>query len=173
MKTKTIELFTFDELSENAKQKAIESLWDINVNYDWYECLISEFEDQLMNAGFSNIKINFSGFYSQGDGLSFTGDFNNNDIKLTDEIYYQSIKDFLVYVKHKHCYFSIDRISSHYYHENTVTSDNEYCLEYCRSIMQEFYRALEKEYEYLTSEAQIIEIIECNDYYFTENGELY
>lgn len=172
MKTKTIELFTFDELSETAKQNAIKQLWDINIDYEWYECTIEEFKDQLYFAGFSNIKIDFSGFYSQGDGLSFTGDFNNKNINKKADIYYQSIKDFLQYIEHKHCYFNIERISSRYSHENTVYSDNEYMLGYCRSIMQEFYRALENEYEYLTSEAQIIESIDYNNYYFTEDGEL-
>lgn len=172
MKTKTIELLTFDELSESAKQNAIKQLWDINVDYEWYDYLIDEFKDQLHFAGFSDVDIRFSGFYSQGDGLSFTGRFNNKDINKNADIYYQSIKDFLQYIEHKHCYFSIDRISSRYSHENTVTSDNEYCLEYCRSIMQEFYRALQQEYEYLTSESAIIETIKCNNYYFTEDGEL-
>jgi hypothetical protein len=40
---------------------------------------------------------------------------------------------------------------------------------FCREI----YRALETEYDYLTSEEAIIETIEANEYEFTEDGELY
>ena len=35
MKTVTIKIYTFDELSEKAQEKAILSLFDINVDYNW------------------------------------------------------------------------------------------------------------------------------------------
>lgn len=31
------EVFKFDELTEEAKQSAIENLYDINVDYEWWE----------------------------------------------------------------------------------------------------------------------------------------
>src|SRR5687768_4525260 len=37
MKTKTITLYSFDELSESAQQKAIEGLYDLNTDNDWWE----------------------------------------------------------------------------------------------------------------------------------------
>lgn len=37
MKTKTINTYQFDELSDEAKQHAIEKLSDINVNYEWWD----------------------------------------------------------------------------------------------------------------------------------------
>ena len=36
MKTHTINTYSFNELSEEAQQKAIENLSDINVNFDWW-----------------------------------------------------------------------------------------------------------------------------------------
>lgn len=39
MRTEIIErkLYTFDELSEDIQEKAIEKLWDINVDYEWWD----------------------------------------------------------------------------------------------------------------------------------------
>jgi len=38
MKTKTINLYEFDELSDSAKEKAISNLWDCNGDFnDWYD----------------------------------------------------------------------------------------------------------------------------------------
>lgn len=37
MKTKSYNVYKFNELSEESQQKAIENLYDINVDYDWWE----------------------------------------------------------------------------------------------------------------------------------------
>ena len=39
MRTYTTEhtVYKFDELDESTKQAAIEKLWDINVDYEWWE----------------------------------------------------------------------------------------------------------------------------------------
>jgi hypothetical protein len=47
----------------------------------------------------------------------------------------------------------------------------EFVEEQYRGITHEIYRTLEKEFEYLTSEEQIIETIICNGYEFLENGQ--
>ena len=39
-------LYTFDELSEEAQDKALEKLWDINVDcYDWWECTVDDIDE--------------------------------------------------------------------------------------------------------------------------------
>ena len=42
MKTKTINLYSFDELREESKKKAIQNLWDINVDYDWWQFIYDD-----------------------------------------------------------------------------------------------------------------------------------
>jgi hypothetical protein len=62
--------FTFQELNPAAQQRAIEqyaeSLWG-----DWYEHVYADWETRLKNEGFHEPRIEFSGFWSQGDGASF------------------------------------------------------------------------------------------------------
>lgn len=68
----------FEELSPESKQKAIEKQQDINVDDDeWWEYTIEAFiEDmqELYGVDVEEGDVKFSGFYSQGDGASFTGE---------------------------------------------------------------------------------------------------
>lgn len=85
----TITAYTFDELSDKAKDKARERHRDMNVIGDWWD---STYEDADLIAELMGIDIDrdairkrdgsivpggpdiqFSGFARQGDGLSFTG----------------------------------------------------------------------------------------------------
>lgn len=65
--TKTINIYKFEELSENAKQKAIENFNALN-NWENYDQSFTEF---LKASGYENVKTYYSGFYSQGDGACF------------------------------------------------------------------------------------------------------
>lgn len=74
MKTYTIYKYEFLELDDDAKEKAIESMYDVNVNYDWWDFVIDDIQEQLTEMGIDKPKVRFSGFWSQGDGASFTGE---------------------------------------------------------------------------------------------------
>ena len=95
MKQVTINLFEFDELSEDAKKEAIELNRDINVDGEyWHEPIIEGATEMLQKYGFRDIVINFSGFYSQGDGGCFAADLDLAEyIKWTkQEKKYQGLK---------------------------------------------------------------------------------
>jgi hypothetical protein len=67
--------YSFEELSPEAKRNALDDLRDINVEYsDWHESVIEDFEGHLKEFGVGDVEVSYSGFYSQGDGASFTGD---------------------------------------------------------------------------------------------------
>jgi hypothetical protein len=79
MITKTINLYSFDELSTEAQNKAIENLSDINVDHEWWDFVYTDF---ITIAEYFGIEIEknrnstqmfFTGFYSQGDGSAFAG----------------------------------------------------------------------------------------------------
>jgi len=74
MKTIKLELYNFKELDKEAKQKALTTYQDLNIGFDWWD---DEFEDFIELCSYLGItvnkdSINFSGFYSQGDGSSFS-----------------------------------------------------------------------------------------------------
>jgi hypothetical protein len=85
MRTKTIELFKFDELSDAAKEKARDWYRPLACDdYDWFEFV---HEDAVACGGILGImfdhvgktvktpQIYFSGFGSQGDGACFEGSY--------------------------------------------------------------------------------------------------
>ncbi len=83
--------YQFNELDEKQQEKIIEKYYDINVSDEyWYEYTKEEFETKLKKLGFYNIKVQFSGFYNQGDGASFSAKHRRGDV--TDHHRYFSMK---------------------------------------------------------------------------------
>ena len=86
--------YSFEELSPEAQENALENNRDINVDYDGWEDGVTEgFKEDMKEIGIDDIEISFSGFYSQGDGASFTSEdidtrklFNAIGIKSNDAL---------------------------------------------------------------------------------------
>ncbi|PAW95399.1 hypothetical protein CKK33_18595 [Mucilaginibacter sp. MD40] len=74
MKTITLKLYSFNELEKTAKEKALTTYRDLNVNFDWWDDEFEDFIELCSYLGIAVIKdsIKFSGFYSQGDGSGFS-----------------------------------------------------------------------------------------------------
>ncbi len=82
MTTKTVNLYTFNELSDSAKEKARD--WWRESSYDdsyWSECTLDDTKEQGENMGLDIDKIYWSGFWSQGDGACYTGSWNTSRVK--------------------------------------------------------------------------------------------
>lgn len=64
--------FTYEELSPKAKEKALE-WWASTQDHDWWDCTYEHAKEDGKEKGFDIEDIRFSGFWSQGDGASWTG----------------------------------------------------------------------------------------------------
>lgn len=86
MKTIQINLYSFEELDEKAKQKALQAYHDLNTDYYWWDFIYDDFVTVCQYLGISVDKksIAFEGFYSQGDGSSFGAEVDF--VKLLDNI---------------------------------------------------------------------------------------
>lgn len=51
----------------------IEQYRDINTGYDWWDCVYDAFREDMEKVGIEVEDMRFSGFWSQGNGASFTG----------------------------------------------------------------------------------------------------
>lgn len=192
-------VYTFDELSEEAKEKAIEKNRYINVEIpEWYWFIYGVFKHQYSNL-FDITNIYFSGFHSQGDGAMF--EYDGITDKLIDEFIEQLqltplrkkiVKEAIHFSgsgKHKG-HYSHERCCSHgtyvdseyalYTHHKNIQKfiDNlqtefEYFIEekYIE-LCQELYQSLNDEYEWYTSDESIKEHLIENEYEFTKDGEL-
>lgn len=66
------EYYLISELPENIQQEIFERKRDTNVFFDWWKWTIEAWKERLALMGFDDATIRFSGFWSQGDGASFT-----------------------------------------------------------------------------------------------------
>lgn len=90
----TIDLYTIEELSPEARKRAIEKLHDTNVDSDgWWDGIYEDADQVASLMGIDIARrmirkrdgskvpggpdIQFSGFASQGDGCSFTGSYSH------------------------------------------------------------------------------------------------
>jgi hypothetical protein len=119
--------YTILELNTEAKEKALQSIMNDSifrnkdVDLDW---AVENAQDELEEGfGLANVEVSFSGFWSQGDGASFTGRVVNipkfiRAIGIKDEILDKAMQALDEVYE-----MSIVRIDSRYVHENTVRFD--------------------------------------------------
>ena len=120
--------YTISELSPEAKQTAIEGIrndrgfTEREIDLDW---VIENETEDLEALGLDNVEIAFTGFWSQGDGASFTARVNDipafiKTIGVTDEILPKVLAAFEEVYEMR-----IVRTDSRYFHENTVRFEIE------------------------------------------------
>lgn len=84
-RTVTYTLYTFDELNPKAKEKAREWFRKDYPDYDYWDTVYSDADTIAALMGIeiarnkSTPEIQFSGFWSQGDGASYTGNYGIDD----------------------------------------------------------------------------------------------
>jgi hypothetical protein len=67
--------FIYEDLSPKAKEKAL--MWfSSTLDHEWWECTYASAKEDGAEKGFDIEDIRFSGFWSQGDGASWTGSVN-------------------------------------------------------------------------------------------------
>lgn len=176
---KTLKIYTFPELSEEAKANAIAQYKEEKTDmlYD-HDPMIEGFVEELEEIGITNVKVNYSGFWSQGDGLSFTCRVDDMGLFNKALVLGLAEDDTVEFV----------RTSHHYNHENTVRTHleldstnviydevHEAIEKWRKEKCNEFYSRLEKYYYECTSDENIVEFYldEGDDSaYFTESGKL-
>ncbi len=81
-KKRTIQVYQFDELSDEAKEKARE-WWRRGQDGDtfWSECVLDDAKEIGKFMGMDIDNIYFSGFWSQGDGACFVGAWRAGEVQ--------------------------------------------------------------------------------------------
>lgn len=196
MKTVAVPAYTFSELSDKAKDKARQYHHDYYMSDGfWHECILDDAKEVGQLLGFDIENIYFSGFWSQGDGACWTGDYRyakgapakvaahtGNDAVLI------RIANGLQDIQRRNFYqlTASIRKSGRYSHSHTMRADvedssnpyrdvsdvEEDLLGLFRDFADWIYSNLEKEYEYQTSDVAIVEAFEANEVLFTADGRV-
>lgn len=194
---RTVTYYKFSELSEIEQKAYFEKNSDkFQPEYKWWDGTISDIEDALTLAGFSNVKIGFSGFCCQGDGAHFTGNYSYR--KLCRKAIYENYPEYaelhnlveeLTKLERKDFYsikFKITQ-SGNYSHEMATNfefsdsrkyygwvsdffDENPY-KEACREFMRSIYNTLEEEYYYISGWDYVKECPENYDYLEVSQAE--
>lgn len=168
MRTLTMKVYKFSELSEEAKQNAISKHSDINVDYNWWDFV---YEDAKTSA-FLDIQ-------------EFDLDRRQIGAKLTESME-KSIKSVLEnHGKKCDTYKTAKKFQEKYnilavrqrlsqtdqLYDELEEAKSELADEYTKELAEDFRGILQREFDYQTSDKGIIEAIETNEYEFDEDGD--
>lgn len=139
-------VYDFDELTPDAQAAAIEKLYDINVDFDWWDNVYYDAEQiGLKITEFDTYRGTIGGHLTEDMGTVCKLILDNHG--LTTSTYVLAEKNL-----HRH------------------GEDNTEQFE--KDLLEEYLSILRDDYEYLTSEEAIIETIHANEYEFYEDGRL-
>jgi hypothetical protein len=156
-------VYSFDELSDEGKEQALDKLRHINVEHDWWD---STYDDaKTIGLEISGFDID-RGSYVEGDLTMSMGE----SIKAIIENHGGSTDTHKLAKEYQARLEEIERATLD---DDLGDAIEELEDEYKDRLCEEYLSMLRKEYEYLVSDEAIIDIIEANEYEFTEDGELF
>ena len=182
MREMTVTVYSFNELSDDAKKRALNAFRDINVEYDWwtygaYDTIRTA--GRLLGLDIDRINFDTDSYcifnadyeYVRGAAKAVKAEFPQ-DTKLHDVA--RKLQD----LQKRHFYSLSCAVtkgqSMNYY--RCFRFGEDYECEDLGDIIDDFAHwariLLRDEYEYLTSDEAVQEAIEANEYEFTEEGKL-
>ena len=180
-----IEAYKITELESSAKERALAWLAE-TLDYEWWDCIYDDAKAVGECLGIRIDDISFSGFYSQGCGCSFSGYYSYhkgwkkalkayapNDKELLEigqalqDIQRPAFYELGGEIKGNERYWRT-RIDLHWQYSEHEQAINDMLSNFADWI----YNNLQTEYEWLSSEEQLIESAQANGYMFDENGRV-
>lgn len=169
MKTKTINLYEYHELSPKAKQKALDE-WnrdnaDPFMQSHMINLLKEELEERKIKYDVDSIDVRYSLSNSQGDGFMFIGslEWKGHNVKIEHH-------------DNHYCHMYTAQFDWPDFVGEDKESEEEKIASEFKSEYQDICEKLERigyaEIEYNESEEAFIETCEANGYTFRENGEM-
>ena len=167
MKTKTIEIYELDELSESAQDKAIDNIRTINNDYEWWDSIYEDAKDAgiILESFDLDRNRHAKGYFSNGaEGCAHLIVDNHGEICETYKTARAYLKD-----RDKLMRTPIDGDFDETALDNSL---NDLDTDFLQSILEDYSMSLQREYEYLNSKENLLEVIACNEYTFNVNGQL-
>ena len=172
---------TLDELIEEHRQAQVE--YD-----DWYEFTLEDWTERLAELGYTDAKIQFSGFWSQGDGAGFESGYDidkfidKNKALVIQWLFpnisggIEDLKNYMgIYIKHSGSYCHKHSFTLHVdiegdpefisteKLEEIADSIHEIIENERLDLCDQIYKDLNEQYDYLTSDEGVKEFLISND----------
>jgi hypothetical protein len=177
---KSITVYTFDELSDNAKDRAIDSLRYNQVEDQWWDCTYGDAKEIGLQITSFDLDRNR---HAKGRFI-ISAEFCANAIVAshgetcetyrTAAAYIADLKDLNTTLsKAEH---DLENNPNDVEADETADKASEdiedLASEFLQSILEDYSIMLQRECEYLQSDEAIIETIKCNDWTFTASGKM-
>ena len=183
----------FSELTEDNQRNIVEKRRDWEVQHDWWEFIYTISMDIGKALGIEIEEIEFSGFWSQGDGARFRGAYTPRrdmlealKIAQPDDAVLLGIAESIAEIQDRYdwalgCEIKFADWGNYVHDGNTefefseigwdvkgeqlwaTDADETALCKALRGFMRWIYRQLEKEYEYLTSDEHLLELFKDID----------
>jgi len=167
-------LYNFDELPEDIQEKAIEKLSSLNVYHEWWDSIYEDAERVFFKIPAFDIDrasyVTAEFMQSARDTAEKICEEHGKDCETV-----KTAKEFLDKLNPLEKKAEIEADKDDYDYNMVLEFENkiEDLEKQFKHSLQEDYRIiLTKEYEWLTSEEQIIESIKANEYEFDKDGNL-
>jgi hypothetical protein len=168
MKTIRTKVYQFNELTEQAKQTAIEQFSGINVDYEWWDSIY----DDAKTIG---LKITS---FDLDRNRHAKGEFILAANEVAQNIFTNHGEDCDTYKTAKTFMETWEPVFNEYMDENSdkyESADSEQLLQnfeedFLNDLLEDYSIMLQNECEYLQSDEAIIDTIEANEYDFTKDG---
>lgn len=164
IKTKTIELPTFEQLTEAEQEKVIANYHDINVDREWYDCIYDDaksigieiVEFSIDRENYIVLKFNTE-FQTVAESIIANHGQSTDTYKLATK-FIDDIKP-LYFARHV-----TDTLDSKRIIEVSELED-----EFKTQLRNEYLSMLKQEYEHMTSEEVIKDTLIANEYTFNRD----
>ena len=179
MKTKTINIYSFNELSDEAKEKALSEYREVKESWDSFDIdfLREDFKEELLKIGilienfyfdiyknefyFSNPQIVYPILFLEKMG--FTKWLMVKELSFKSEEEREEFKELL-----EDNFFITDNEMN--YIESNGEAFEEEINEKFKDIRMKFLKQVREDYEYQMSDEALTEEIEANEYEFLNDG---
>lgn len=166
MRTITTKIYKFDELSEQAQQKAINDNYSINIDFEWWDAIYCD-------AKLIGLKIDF---FDLDRNRHVTGQFLLAACEVAQNIFNNHGEHCETYKTASAFMLDWQPVYQNYWLEDDKMGEYEQILidledQFLKDLLEEYAIILQNECDYLQSTAAIIETLQANE--FTANGEMY
>ena len=196
-----VNVYNYNELSEEAKQKAKDWYLKGKESCQFSDCCIERLGEIFPN---SELEVEYSLNYCQGDGLNIYGSVNLNDLwnKIDKSKYTDKEKKFMEYVLKEYARDYTMKQNYRYSYCNSsswdftedIIDDMEYTRQIGIDFLRKFYDVLEKfnkdckeymeklcadmesdgyAYFYEVDDDEMIDMCEANEWEFTADGKIF
>jgi len=164
MRTITLELYPFNELAENIQKKVLDEFRYSDTEDNWWK---QDYEDA------EQIGLKITGFDLDHRG-TISGEFTSHPVDVAKAIIENHGETCDTYETAKYFQACIERINEKDMDTDTRDMEIETAeSDFIELLLKDYLVMLREDYEYITSDTAVKEMIEANGYEFFVNGERY